>query len=143
MSDKKIELISYIISIVVVLIWGYVMLKVTTNSTKIIIFIAIVALVFLNYWIYKKGYFKPIKKEGDSSVFLIDFWIFKMYKRDAIGFVGSIFGLIGLFYYHVPMGTLAIACGIISRYLKSLYWSWVVFGGICDYAIWAIDTFWV
>jgi len=78
--------------------------------------------------------------EGEGE--MIKIGMLRLDKKDTFIYIASVVGVIGLFHHHLLLGTITIICGLISKYLKSEYWNWSVFGGIIIYALWAVKTFW-
>ncbi|MCH8003282.1 MAG: hypothetical protein IH934_01520 [Nanoarchaeota archaeon] len=74
---------------------------------------------------------------------MIQFGIFRFEKKDTFVLIGAIVGLIGIFQYHLVLGTITLICAIISKFLKAEKWSWVLVVAVSIYVIWAINTFWI
>ena len=74
---------------------------------------------------------------------MVKFWIFRFEKKDTFAVIGSMVAIIALFRYHLILSTTALICGIISKYIKSKYWSSVIFVSLGGYIIYLIDNFWV
>ena len=72
-----------------------------------------------------------------------NFVLLKFKKKDTFVLIGAIVGLIGVFQYHLVLGTITLICAIISKFLKAEKWSWILVAAIGIYVIWAINTFWL
>ena len=73
---------------------------------------------------------------------MVKYGIFKFEKKDTFVLIAGVTGMIGIFKYHLLLGTLTLICGIISKYMRSKYWTWVVFASFLIYIIYIIKTFW-
>ena len=74
---------------------------------------------------------------------MIRFGIFRFDNKDTFAIIGSILAIIALFKYPILLSTVALFCGILSKYTKSKYWSSVIFVSLGGYIVYLIDAFWL
>jgi len=74
---------------------------------------------------------------------MLQFGIFRFKKKDLFFYAGGIAAVIGIYQYHFLMATIALICGIILKYKKSIWWSYLIMGSVGVYIIFLVKTFWL
>lgn len=73
---------------------------------------------------------------------MVQFGIFKLEKKNTFIVIGAITGLFGLYNQHLLIGTIVLICGIASKFMKSPYWSWLIFASFIIYTIYIVKNLW-
>ncbi len=74
---------------------------------------------------------------------MIQIGIFRFEKKDTIFYIGGVAALIGIYQYHLVLGTIALVTSLLAKKMGSPWWSYTFLGSIGVYVIWAIKTFWL
>ncbi|HLG24590.1 MAG TPA: hypothetical protein VI564_06710 [Candidatus Nanoarchaeia archaeon] len=61
---------------------------------------------------------------------MAQFGIFQSEKKEIFTILGAITGIVATYRFTLVLGVITLICGLLAKYNKSKYWSWVIIIGI-------------